>query len=196
MKIIVGLGNPGKAYVNTRHNTGFMILDRISGEKKYKFRKSIKFKSLISRGDLNSGQAEGAWLIKPLTFMNRSGYAVKKIVDTYKVPKDNILVVYDDLDLSLGRIKFAGRGSSAGHKGMDSIIDLLGTDEIPRLKVGISRPPDENAVDYVLSEFFPEEKGVFNQVVNIAVQACADWEVKGLGYARQEYNCKRSVCNG
>jgi PTH1 family peptidyl-tRNA hydrolase len=129
-------------------------------------------------------------LVKPITFMNNCGQAAKLLLDTYKLPLDNLLVVYDDMDLSLGRIKFTKRGSSGGHRGMASIIEELGTQEINRLRIGISKPLRCDPVDYVLSPFREEEKEVLNDTLERAASACCDWLNYGSDFVMQKYNVR------
>lgn len=162
MKIIVGLGNPGKKYENTRHNVGFLTLDRIVIKLKvesYKvegFKLEKKFEVRIAKFKLGN---EDIVLVKPQTFMNLSGKAVKRVVDFYKInPEKDLIVVYDDVDIPLGSVRMRQEGSSAGHKGLQSIIDELSVDRFMRVRIGISRPPEPIKVeDYVLQKFNNEE---------------------------------------
>ncbi len=186
MKIIVGLGNPGKKYEKTRHNVGFMLLDRIVKEERTEFRKSFKAASFLAR----AGQGQSVLLVKPRTYMNNSGQAVSWLVRTYKVPREDILIVHDDLDLELGRIKFSRQGSSAGHRGVESIIRTLGSDTVSRLRIGISRPV-EDAVDHVLSEFTAEENEIIEDIMGRMVLACNEWVDKGIDPVMQKYNSKK-----
>lgn len=151
MKLIVGLGNPGGKYQKTRHNVGFVLIDKLAKDLNLEFRdnKSLHAEIATIKGDFT--------LIKPQTFMNNSGLAVKAVMRKQGIKPDNILVLYDDIDMELGKIRFKSGGSSGGHNGMQSVIDNLGTDKIARIKIGIGRsdriPPDK----YVLSNFSSEE---------------------------------------
>lgn len=166
MKIIIGLGNPGKKYIGTRHNTGFMTLDYISKQlltNGFKFSK--KFNAEITELRLKK---EKVLLIKPQTFMNRSGESVKNLVSFYKLdPEKDILVIYDDIDLPLGKIKTKGR-RAAGHKGMQSIINALGTDKIKRIRIGICPLEGKSKIPtdkFVLQKFKKEEKKIIYEII-------------------------------
>ena len=166
MKLIVGLGNPGKEYVNTRHNVGFLALDKIV--EKFKagdFKMDKKFNAETLKIKVGS---EDIILIKPQTFMNESGKAVRKIVDFYKLePKKDLVVIYDDIDIALGKVKIALKGSSAGHRGLQSIIDLLATEDFMRIRIGIGRPDNEKTKieDWVLQAFKSEEKDILSGII-------------------------------
>lgn len=155
MKLVVGLGNPGKEYVNTRHNIGYSLLDYIVKEKFV----SEKFKALYKIIDV---EGERVILIKPLTYMNLSGEAVIKFVNYYKINVNDILVIQDDLDMSLGKIKFVFNSSSGGHNGIKDIEKHLNTREYLRLKIGISNDKLFDTKDYVLGKFNLEELDVLN----------------------------------
>ncbi|RKY39451.1 MAG: aminoacyl-tRNA hydrolase [Candidatus Omnitrophota bacterium] len=183
MKIILGLGNPTLSYSKTRHNIGAMVVGRIAYKKRLKFKKQKKMKAEIA-----SFQDNDLILAKPLVFMNESYLTVERLLSYYKTPLDSLLVVYDDMDIPLGRIKFSCRGSSAGHKGIGSIIDFLERKDIIRLRIGISHPEDDDVVGYVLSEFSEEEKEDLEDVLELSAQACLDWAKFGLSYVMQRYN--------
>jgi len=177
LKLIVGLGNVGKEYVFTRHNVGFMVLDKIAERYSLRFKKSNIFKAYLVKSDLFK---EKIMLVKPSTFMNNSGACVKKIVTHWKINVEEILIVYDDVDLPLGRIRFRIKGRSAGHKGMESVIQHLGSERIKRLKIGIGRPHNRKDItDYVLSSFSEEEKDTIEDVLERAVLCCGEWINKG-----------------
>ncbi|MCM8773557.1 MAG: aminoacyl-tRNA hydrolase [Candidatus Omnitrophica bacterium] len=188
MKLIVGLGNPGKEYINTRHNVGFMVLDKLAQIKNFSFKKSLIFNSYIAR---KKSFLQEVILLKPLIWMNNSGRCVQKVVKRYDllITRD-LLVVYDDLDLELGKMRFRIEGSSAGHKGMVSIIKSLNTDKICRLRIGIGRPKDKSKdlSEYVLSNFTSEEREVLNRVFIKAVACCWDWTEKPLDFIMRNYN--------
>jgi PTH1 family peptidyl-tRNA hydrolase len=185
MKIIVGLGNPGKKYENTRHNVGFLALDRLAEKKeisavgeKLEFIKNKKFNSIVASTE-NKG--EKVILVKPETYMNSSGEAVLKIMQYYKADISDLIVIYDDVDIPLGQIRLRLEGSSAGHNGMQSIIDLLGTDQFIRVRIGISDESKnmqeidekENQIDtkdYVLSQFSDREIKMVDKVTDEAAE--------------------------
>lgn len=181
MKIIVGLGNPGKEYENTRHNVGFLGLDKIVIKLKvesYKaedFKYEKKFDAEIAKFKLKN---EDIILVKPQTFMNESGKAVKKVVDFYKAnPAQDLIVVYDDIDIPLGKVKMRLEGSSAGHRGLQSIIDNLGTESFMRVRIGIGRPENEivKIEDWVLQKLPDVEKDIIFGVIE-------DLIINGLQY--------------
>jgi len=154
MKLIVGLGNPGKEYDNTRHNTGFIFLDRFAKENNLNFKLNTNLKCEISDLLING---EKVYIIKPQTFMNLSGLSVKKVSDYYGIDVNDILVIHDDLDLEVVHIRFRDHGKSAGHKGLQNIMDNFGTENIKRLKVGISKVESKFVIDYVLGKFSKDE---------------------------------------
>jgi PTH1 family peptidyl-tRNA hydrolase len=147
MKLIVGLGNPGSQYEQTRHNVGFRVVDRLAEQQKWTWER--RGRAMLANGNLGS---EKVVLIKPLTFMNNSGEAVSELVRWYKVQPEDVLIVYDELDLPLGKVRLRSNGSAGGHNGLNSIIHHLHTNQFPRLRVGIGRPTNTrmDTVDYVL----------------------------------------------
>jgi len=159
MKLIVGLGNPGKEYKDTRHNTGFIFIDRLAKDHKTKFKLDVKLKCEICDIIING---EKIILIKPQTFMNLSGTSVKLVCNYYNIDVDDILVIHDDLDLEVGKIRFRAHGSSGGHKGIQNIIDNLETDQIKRLKIGIDKVESKYTIDYVLGKFSKEEFSILD----------------------------------
>lgn len=154
MKLIIGLGNPGQRYKDTRHNVGFMFVDEVAKELKVDFSLNKQLKSLITITKINN---ENIILIKPQTFMNLSGEAVLSVMNYYKIDVQDVLVVYDDLDLPTGRVRIRKNGSSGGHKGMSNIIDLVKTTEIKRLRIGIMNNSNIDTIDYVLGKFSENE---------------------------------------
>lgn len=150
MKLIVGLGNPGEKYKNTRHNVGFMVLDRLAKDLGIKFKENKKRKVIFAKTDMIE-------LIKPQTFMNNSGISLLAIIKKHNIALTDILVVLDDIDMELGKIRFRDSGSSGGHKGMQSIMDYLGTDKINRIKIGIGRSKTVEPNVYVTSPFTSTE---------------------------------------
>ncbi|HHV71366.1 MAG TPA: aminoacyl-tRNA hydrolase [Clostridia bacterium] len=185
MKLIVGLGNPGSEYERTRHNAGFMVIDHLAQKTGIKLNKTSHF-SHWGRGTIAGEQVV---LLKPQTYMNLSGNAVASISRWYKLSPADLLIIYDDLDLPLGKLRFREQGGAGGHRGLDSIISQLGTQKIPRLRIGIGRPQDKmEVVDYVLSPFTPDEKEQFDLVVRKAAEAVLVLIESGIGKAMNKYN--------
>lgn len=163
MKLIIGLGNPGSEYEATRHNTGFLFLDRLKTSWKFpEFVPEKKFASLVSTSMKDGGKT---LLVKPVTFMNRSGEAVAALVNFFKITPADITVVHDDLDLPFGTWKVAESSGAAGHNGVSDIIEKIGTKEFRRIRIGIGRPEgDRDPADYVLSRFTPEEEQKLQEI--------------------------------
>jgi PTH1 family peptidyl-tRNA hydrolase len=183
-KLIVGLGNPGRKYANNRHNVGFQCLDRLAEAWGLSFSRR-KHKALLAQGETAGLKVI---LAKPQTFMNLSGEAVERLARFYKVPPKDILVIYDDLDLPVGKIRLRPEGGSGGHKGMKSIIEHLGTNGFCRLRVGIGRPPHGDPVDYVLGDFAPDERIAIDEARERAVSAVELWLAEGIVVAMNKYN--------
>jgi PTH1 family peptidyl-tRNA hydrolase len=183
--LIVGLGNPGRKFEHNRHNVGFMLLNRLSLKLGETFGQ-VESKALVAKARF---QQERVILIKPQTYMNNSGLAVNSLVNFYKVPLENLLVAYDDVDLPLGTLRLRPSGGSAGQKGMQSIIERLGTDEFPRLRIGTGRPPGRmEAADYVLQDFPADEAELLAETLNRAVEAILTYLKDGLERAMNLYN--------
>lgn len=163
MLVIAGLGNPGKNYANTRHNVGFMAINRLQKEFNAENEKR-KFTSKIAEAQIDN---QKVLLVKPMSFMNNSGSPIKEIMDFYRLPAENLLVIYDDMDLPLGSIRIRPEGSAGGHKGLADIINKLGTDKIPRIRIGIGRPKEgEDPTEYVLGRFTDEEQLIIRQLLD------------------------------
>lgn len=172
MKCIVGLGNPGAKYTNTRHNIGFLAIDALAEKHGIKLSES-KFKALFGTGMING---ERVVLVKPLTYMNLSGEAVRPLLDFYKIAVEDVLVIYDDLDLPLEKLRLRSKGSAGGHNGVKSLIQHLGTQEIKRLKLGVGRPPAPiQVIDWVLMNFSKAEQGSLQHVLNASVDVATDF---------------------
>ncbi len=187
MKLIVGLGNPGRIYANTRHNAGFRCLDFLAK------RHGIPLNQRRARARIGIGEIAGAQVVlaKPRTFMNLSGEAVAALVKQFHVPLSDLSIIYDDIDLPLGKIRIRERGSSGGHKGMESIIARLGSREFPRIRVGIA--PEQvieglRTPDFVLSDFSTEEKGITNLVQAKVADAICSILTDGIKAAMNEFN--------
>jgi PTH1 family peptidyl-tRNA hydrolase len=183
MKAIVGLGNPGNQYAGTRHNIGFMVIERLAQQYNAPAPKS-RFKSLVTEISIGS---EKVILLKPQTYMNLSGDAVRLMGTWYKLYADEILVVLDELDLPFGTLRVRERGSAGGHNGLTSVIQQLGTNEFPRLRVGIGRGRS-SATAQVLSKFSNQEQQELPFVIDNAVDACQIWVTEGAVPAMNRVN--------
>jgi PTH1 family peptidyl-tRNA hydrolase len=185
MKLIVGLGNPGKQYDQTRHNIGFEVIDALSDQFSIPLNQS-KFKGMYGTG-LHNG--EKVLLLKPLTYMNLSGESIRAIMDYYQIELEDLLVIYDDLDLPVGKIRLRQKGSPGGHNGIKSTVAHLGTQEFNRIRIGIDRPiPGMNVPDYVLGRFRPDERPLTQDAVKRSAEACASWLEKPFLQVMNEYN--------
>ena len=183
--MIVGLGNPGPAYRHTRHNFGFLAVDELADELNIQV-KRLKFKAMIGEGRFNGNMVV---LVKPMTFMNESGRAVAPLLRYFKLPLSNLLVIHDDLDLPLGTLRLRPSGGTSGQRGMASIITHLGTQEFPRMRLGIGRPPGQmDPVDYVLKNFLPSENELLAIVLRTAVEASQNFINEGLTQTMNKYN--------
>jgi peptidyl-tRNA hydrolase, PTH1 family len=183
--MVAGLGNPGRQFENNRHNVGFMLLNRLAARLGTSFGQ-VQSRALIAKA---SHHGQRVILVKPQTYMNDSGKAVSSLVHFYKVPLDNLLVAYDDVDLPLGTIRLRPMGGSAGQKGMQSTIERLGTEDIPRLRIGTGRPPGRmEAADYVLQDFPPADADLLAETLDRAVEAVLAFVEHGLEHAMNAYN--------
>jgi peptidyl-tRNA hydrolase, PTH1 family len=181
IRLIAGLGNPGPEYATTRHNIGFMVVDQVAAQFGSTWERSTKW-------DASWAKCGPVLLVKPMSFMNRSGYPLFGIARFYKIEPQEILVVLDDLALPLGRLRLRARGGSGGHNGLESIIMQFGTEEIARMRIGIGEAPREGSVDYVLSRFFEEEKPVVRSTIDRAVEAVKCAIDNGLVSAMNTFN--------
>ena len=183
MKLIVGLGNPGKKYEHTRHNMGFDTIDLFSELAKIDIDKEA-FKGLVGRGRVFD---EDVYLLKPQTFMNLSGESVQEIVSYFKIPVEDIIIIYDDMALAPGTIRLRLSGSSGSHKGMQNIIDNLGTQEIKRIRIGIGEP-QFNSIDWVLGKPQGEDKIKIDQAIERATKAIREFLIHDFQNAMSKYN--------
>lgn len=188
MKLVVGLGNPGSRYENTRHNVGFMVAERLLpmiGATSAR----ANFDGELAEGTVGS---EKVLVLRPTTFMNASGRSVRKTLDFYKLMPADVLVICDDLNLPLAQLRVRSKGSSGGQKGLADIIRLLGTEDVPRLRIGIDPPPVGFAVpDYVLSKFKRGEENDVDRATELAAHAAVDWMTHGIQYCMNQYNNRK-----
>jgi len=186
-KVIIGLGNPGPKYENTRHNIGFKVLDTFLKDRGYRFKTINRLNAEVCETFL---RGEKLFLIKPLTFMNESGKAVLALKRRGILRSgDNFLVVHDDLDIPLGRIKFARQASSGGHKGVESIIRSIGNKDFDRLRVGIGRPAfKDEVIRYVLEPFSKEERKILDKILKISAEAIFCYLTQGIQKAMSKYH--------
>lgn len=193
MKLIVGLGNPGRGYANNRHNVGFVCLNHFARTE------GIRFDKKQSKARIGIGEVTGSKVVlaKPQTYMNLSGQSVSRLIKKFNINLDDLLVIHDDLDLPLGKIRIRHGSSSGGHKGIDSIITELGSQDFLRLRVGIGRPivtpgstqiSEAEIVAYVLSDFTSEEKQIITQVIPRVSEAILCLLSEGLAAATNKYN--------
>lgn len=188
MKLIVGLGNPGLLYAGSRHNIGFAVVKSVARGQRAALKKDRSVYAYSAKCRINQ---EELLLAMPLTFMNSSGLAVKALIRKYRVALGDLLVVCDDLDLDLGRIKLRAAGSSAGHRGLQSIIDNLGTKDFSRLRLGIGRPTGQaGTTNYVLSGFRRREMKFVEEMKEKAASCCLMWIEKGTGETMNVFNTR------
>lgn len=183
MKIVVGLGNPGKKYRYTRHNLGFRVLNELAARHPLQKEES-KYDAILGHTVING---EKVLLVKPLTYMNLSGKAVGPLLRFYKLKLENLIVVHDDMDIEPGQLRIKASGGSGGHKGMESIIMALGSKEFPRLRIGIGRAPGD-AVDWVLGTGGEATLKLEEQAIQQAADAVEYWVVNGVIHAMNQYN--------
>jgi PTH1 family peptidyl-tRNA hydrolase len=184
VKIVIGLGNPGAQYAETRHNIGWMVLDRLADRAGWSGRGRTRDAASVVQGRYRGLDLV---LAKPLTFMNDSGIAVRKLLARERAPLPEILVVADDFALPFGKLRFREGGGDGGHNGLRSIIEELGTEKFSRLRVGIGEP-DRNAVDHVLSRFAPGEKERLGELLDAAADAVEEWAREGTSKASNRFN--------
>jgi PTH1 family peptidyl-tRNA hydrolase len=186
-ELIVGLGNPEPKYDNTRHNIGFAVVDELAKVWQMPLKENKRFQGLFSEGVSQGGQK--VRLLKPLTYMNRSGQAVRAVTDWYKVEPRSVLVIYDDMDLPVGRLRMRLTGSAGGHNGMKSIIAHLSSQEFPRLRLGIGKSDGEKGtINHVLGKFAPEEFKVMDEILYISLKAIELGLKEGIEQSMNRYN--------
>lgn len=188
--LIVGLGNPGSQYQKTRHNIGFQVVEALALKKGWVFHSSSECQGKVAHGEYGG---KALFLLKPHTFMNASGEALRAIVGKLKVPLDRVIIVHDDTAFPLGEIRLRGQGSSGGHKGLESVAEHLGTEYYARLRVGIGSPQGEVLADYVLSSFTKLEEEKVIAVIERSLFLLDVWIEKGKEAAMQLANAKKKL---
>ncbi len=190
MIVIAGLGNPGSKYSETRHNVGFDVVDRLAQSNDIKVNK-LKFKALIGEGFIGT---EKVLLVKPSTYMNNSGHSIREIMEFYKLPPENLLVVVDDIDIEFATIRLKKKGSAGSHNGLKSIIYQIQVDDFPRIKVGIGKkPPYYDLADFVLSKFSLDERKLVDQAIKKASAAAEEFVKSGIDKAMNEFNIRNTA---
>ena len=185
MKLIVGLGNPGKKYQQTRHNVGYEVLAQL-GRRHGDGRPRSKFQAEVMEAQVGG---EKVLLLSPLTYMNLSGNSVQPARDFFRLENSELLIICDDFNLPLATLRFRAKGSSGGQKGLENILQRLGSQDVPRLRVGIGQPPENwDVADYVLSRFTEDERRTIEEAVRRAADAVADWVVEGVETCMNRYN--------
>jgi len=187
MKLIIGLGNPGSKYENTRHNAGFAIVSHLAEKHSIQGKTESKFNAIVGKGKIKD---EDVIILEPLTYMNLSGQAVIAVMNFYKIQKEDILVIYDDLSLELGIMRFRANGSDGGHNGIKSIIQHLGGDKnFARLKIGIGPQPSFMAAeDFVLQKFSNEEKKYLDKIIPVCTEAVEFYLQNSISDSMNRYN--------
>jgi PTH1 family peptidyl-tRNA hydrolase len=190
LRLVVGLGNPGKTYSKTRHNAGFMVVDKISDD----FSIALEKRKFDARFGIGAVDGVKIVLAKPMAYMNRSGPQIQKIAGYFRILCEDILVIHDDIDLVFGRLKIKEKGGDGGHRGVRSIIDAFGGGDFTRLRIGVGRPDAERgASDYVLGKFSLEESKVLSQIITTAKDAIVTILCKGTKEGMNRFNDKRIV---
>lgn len=184
-QLIVGLGNPGRQYEDTRHNIGFMVLDRLAATSGVSFQSSPKWQCHLAKLP-----ESGTLLLKPQTFMNLSGRAIRQVLAFHKWPTESMLVIYDDAALPLGRLRFREQGSAGGHNGIKSIIEHLSTDTFPRLKIGIGESHPGNLTGHVLGKFSPDERPLVENTLATALEAVQLARSQGIAAAANRFHTR------
>ena len=184
MKIVTGIGNPGKRYLGTRHNVGFEVVDLVAGQCGTEVRKR-RFLSKVGSAQMGTEQV---FLVKPQTYVNETGQAVRQVIDWMRLTPQDVLVVCDDANLELGCGRVRAAGSSGGHKGLQSVIDCLGTEEFPRLRIGVGSGADTSLVDHVLSRFSAGERKVLQSVIDAAAAATRVWVTEDIEACMNGFN--------
>jgi len=193
IRLVVGLGNPGSEYVETRHNAGFMVVDEIADEYGISISKS-KFNMRYGTGNIGN---EKVLLAKPMSFMNRVGQPTKQLADYFRISGEEMLVIHDDIDLAFERLKIKMKGGHGGHNGVRSLIDAFGDDNFVRLRIGIGRPEgDKSVTDQVLGRFSKDEKTILSRIITLAKDAAVTILCDGIQEGMNRFNQKHNALNG
>ncbi len=181
--LLVGLGNPGEKYKNTRHNVGFKAIDFFANQYGLAFRESVRFRGSLAQGCIQDKQVI---LLKPMTFMNVSGESIKSCVEYFSIAQEKILVVCDDVSIALGKMRMRMKGSSGGHNGLKSVLSSLATEEFARLRIGVDFPQlEEDLSDYVLGHFTKEQQKTIEEMLPFVVLVLNEWTAKGIAPSMQ-----------
>lgn len=190
IKLVIGLGNPGKEYAMTRHNAGFMVVDRLADDFRISMDKS-KFETIYGKGKVHGNDVI---LAKPQAFMNRSGSSVYRLANFYRISCEEMLIIHDDIDLAFGRIKIKEKGGDGGHKGIRSIIDAFGGGNFTRLRIGIGRSEvGAGVVNHVLGRFNPEEKAFLDKIISTAMDAALTILCEGAKEGMNRFNRLKTI---
>ncbi len=193
MKLIAGLGNPGRAYAATRHNIGFMVIDQLASAFGIGMDRK-KFSARFGRGTI---EGHGVILAKPLAYMNRSGMPLSQLARYFKISCRELIVIHDDMDIAFGRLKIKQKGGSGGHKGIRSLTEAFGDDGFTRVRVGVGRPaPHRDAADYVLAAFSPDERQALDEVIAQAREAVVTILCEGTQVAMNRFNGLNTLRSG
>ena len=181
--LLVGLGNPGEKYKNTRHNVGFKAIDFFANQYDLIFRDSGRFRGSLAQGGIQDKQVI---LLKPMTFMNVSGESIKSCMEYFSITQEKVLIVCDDITIALGKMRMRMKGSSGGHNGLKSVLSSLATEEFARLRIGVDFPPlEEDLSDYVLGNFTKEQQKILEELLPFAALVLKEWIVKGIAPSMQ-----------
>jgi PTH1 family peptidyl-tRNA hydrolase len=191
VKWIAGLGNPGGKYEGTRHNVGFMAVDRMAERLGLRWTTNARCRAQIAEGRLANG--ETVVLLKPQTYMNLSGESVRAYMDYYKLPLEDFIVIYDDMDTEVGQLRLRYKGSAGGHNGIKSIIQHTGTEQFKRIRIGISRPPEGvDVIHYVLSDFARSERAIIDKVLDLTCDAIEMASVEAFDKVMAKFNAMKA----
>ncbi|MBU3129177.1 aminoacyl-tRNA hydrolase [Clostridium tagluense] len=183
MYLVIGLGNPGDEYKNTRHNIGFDVIDLMASKYNVSVNR-VKFKGVYGEINISS---QKVILLKPSTYMNLSGESVQQAAAFYKIPSENIIIIYDDISLDVGKLRIRSKGSAGGHNGIKSIISNMGSDIFPRIKIGVGQP-EKSMVSYVLGRFSKEDRILVEKTLEASIKAMETIIAKGVTEAMNEFN--------
>ena len=192
MKLVVGIGNPGKEYLGTRHNVGFEVVERVASRNALSFERDKRLNAGLAKGRVGG---EDVWLVEPHSYVNLSGQVVSRIARERDVSHEDVLVVLDDYHLPLGALRLRSQGSAGGHNGMRSLISSFGTRDFPRLRIGIGAPPPGMATDFVLTRFRPSERDRIDEAYERGADCVEDWVAEGTAATMNKHNVKTDNVN-